>query len=93
MEKFTFENVERTQGSIVKVAGQDGEVELRVSSVDRTKLNGEQWDAFRVLLKGSADEPLEQGIYRLTHDAFSDTELFLSPNSETEYEIYITTQK
>ena len=93
MEKFTFENVERAQGSIVKVAGQDGEIELKVSSVDRTKLNGEQWDAFRVLLKGSANEPLEQGTYRLTHDAFNDAELFLSPNSETEYEIYITTQK
>mgnify|MGYP007059939369 CR=1 FL=1 len=93
MEKFTFENVESAQGAVVKVAGQDGEVELEVATVDRTKLNGEQWDAFRVMLKGKVDEPLDQGTYRLTHEAFGEAELFLSPNSETEYEIYITTQK
>jgi len=49
-------------------------------------LNGERWDTFCVLLKGDANEPLGQGTYKLQHESFGEAELFLSPNSETEYE-------
>ncbi|NMR25544.1 hypothetical protein HH219_08400 [Pseudoalteromonas sp. NEC-BIFX-2020_015] len=93
MEKFTFENVESAQGATVKVVGQNGDVELEISSVERTKLNGDEWNAFCVRLKGKADEPLSQGTYKLEHEAFGEAELFLSPNSETEYEIHIAQQR
>lgn len=93
MEKFTFENVESAQGSVVKVVGQNGDVELKISSVERTRLNGDEWNAFCVLLNGKANEPLSQGAYKLVHEAFGEAELFLSPNSETEYEIHMAQRR
>ncbi|MBQ4864283.1 hypothetical protein J8L98_21565 [Pseudoalteromonas sp. MMG013] len=93
MEKFTFENVESAQGSVVKIVGQNGEVELEISSVKKSKLDGDEWNAFSVLLNGKANEPLSQGTYKLEHEAFGEAELFLSPNSETEYEIHIAQKR
>ncbi|GAA79704.1 MULTISPECIES: DUF6916 family protein [Pseudoalteromonas] len=93
MEKFTFENVESAQGSVVKVVGQNGEVELEVSSVTKSKLDGDEWNAFSVLLNGKTNEPLSQGTYKLENEAFGEAELFLSPNSETEYEIHIAQKR
>lgn len=93
MEKFTFENVESAQGSVVKVVGQNGEVELEVLSVTKSKLDGDEWNAFSVLLNGKANEPLSQGTYKLENEAFGEAELFLSPNSETEYEIHIAQKR
>jgi len=93
MEQFTFESLEGTEGSLVKVIGQNGNVDVTIASLERTKLNGERWDTFCVLLKGDANEPLEQGTYKLQHESFGEAELFLSPNSETEYEIHVSREK
>ncbi|TMO66740.1 DUF6916 family protein [Pseudoalteromonas aurantia] len=93
MEKFTFDNLKSAQGTSLKVVGQNGEVELDISSVQKSKLDGDEWNAFRVLLNGKANDPLGQGTYRLVHEAFGEAELFLSPNSETEYEIHIAQKR
>lgn len=90
MEKFNYDNLLGIVGSKAKVSAEQGETELTIDAVERTSLHGNQWDAFCVVLKGSAECPLMQGTYTLKHDAFDSVELLISPNSSTEYEIHVS---
>jgi hypothetical protein len=92
MEKFTFENLRGQEGSKAQLHVEGEKIEMAIESVAKTKLDGEEWDAFQVVLSGDAHH-LPQGIYHLTHPAFGEADLFVSPNSPTEYEIQVTRKK
>ncbi|GAB3535263.1 DUF6916 family protein [Photobacterium alginatilyticum] len=91
MEKFAVNILEPIIGDFVQVCDlkQKKIIELKLTHVEKTKLSGKQWDSYCVTLLGTADNPLGQGTYQLSHPAFGEVDLFLCPNSATEYEIIV----
>ncbi|WP_440875146.1 DUF6916 family protein [Thalassotalea sp. PLHSN55] len=94
MEKYNLENLTNIVGESVQVADQQGnQVELTLAEVNVGVLDGEQWEAFSVIYHGSDEFEIPQGSYVFSHQLFGQQELFLSPNSATEYETVITRAK
>jgi len=94
MELYNYDILSQLVGEDVLLKdGQDQIVVLEVAEVNKGKLDGDEWEAFSVILNGKKEYSLPQGIFTLSHEKFGDVSLFLSPNSETEYETVVTRKR
>ena len=69
------------------------QVELKVVEVESTILNGDEWDSFNVTLEGTEAFHVPQGTYTFSHEKFGEIDMFMSPNSQTEYEIVVSRKR
>ncbi|MEO2268178.1 hypothetical protein V1358_12765 [Pseudoalteromonas sp. YIC-656] len=94
IDNYNFSNLSTILGETVLLKDQAGnQVNLVVSEVIKGPIDGEQWEAFSVIYKGTHDFSVPQGIYKISHDTFGEKELFLSPNSQTEYETVVARKR
>ncbi|TQV85342.1 DUF6916 family protein [Aliikangiella coralliicola] len=90
MEKFNYQTLKSMQGEKLTLKNSDDtQVELTVDEISTTQAHDDKREAFSVLLSGDKETPLAQGTYQINHQSFGEVSLFMSPNSETEYEIII----
>ncbi len=94
MEKFTPEVLNELIGQKVKITDPQGnEAELTIQEVVSKQASGQEGEAFSVYLRGDESFHAPQGIYQLSHQAFAQLDLFLSPKSTTEYEIVVNRKR
>ena len=95
MDKFNYDTLQSIVGQKIKASDDHGNEldQLTVIKVARAVQNGDEFDAFCVSLEGSENEHLPQNNYKLSHDAFGDTVLFLSPHDLNKYEIIVSRKK
>jgi Domain of unknown function (DUF6916) len=94
MELYNCDNLTKNIGAKVNAKDEHGGcVELTVSEVNKCSIDGDEWEAFTVIYKAEKDVQIEQGVYTFNHDCFGTQQLFLSPNSSTEYETVISRKK
>ncbi len=79
--------------TVVLRDGAGHDLTLTLAEAEPSRLDGPEWEAFRVLLTSQAPLPLPQGSYRLVHPAFAEQELFVSPKSHTEFEIVVVRRR
>ncbi|WP_462158960.1 DUF6916 family protein [Pseudoalteromonas sp. GB56] len=93
-DNYNFNNLSNMLGEKVLVEDQAGnQVNLVVSEVLKGPIDGEEWEAFSVIYKGTQDFSVPQGVYKISHDTFGEKELFVSPNSLTEYETVVARKR
>ncbi len=93
-EKYNYKTLTLLIGEKVRVIdSQEHSVFLTISEVIKNKLDGNEWEAFSVVYTGENNFRIAQGTYTFQHDSFGEKNLFLSPNSETEYETVITRKR
>lgn len=90
---FNYEALQGHVGDVMVIAGVRPALYLKLIAVERSPLDGAEWEAFAVYLEGDPERPLMQGTYRLAHPAFSEQDLFLSPKSPVQYEISISRRR
>jgi uncharacterized protein DUF6916 len=96
MDRFIYDVLIDLVGHKVQVMGADDDAlltELTISAVDRSAVNGEEFDAFSVDLTGDEKEHLAQGNYSFKHQSFGDVKLFMSPYAIDRYQICISRKK
>ncbi|MEC8907908.1 MAG: hypothetical protein C9355_00600 [Thalassolituus maritimus] len=94
MEAITYDSMESLLGQQVTLSDQaDNSVRLTISEVERTALDGDDWEAFAVSLEGQDDFRVPQGMYRLTHEAIGSGELFITAHGPTEYQAVISRKR
>ncbi|MCO7227299.1 hypothetical protein [Pleionea sp. CnH1-48] len=93
MDKFNYKNLCSIKGNVVSLMDEhNNTVELTVAEVNAAKEHDKDKECFSVLLTGQPSYLLSQGTYNVKHDVIGDVPVFISPNSETEYEIIINRQ-
>ncbi|WP_196137515.1 hypothetical protein [Aliikangiella sp. G2MR2-5] len=94
LDSYNYKTLNEIIGQAVVVEDRKGnQVHLIIAEVNKGQIDGEQWEAFSVIYQGKPDFSVPQGTYKLHHQAFGEKELFLSPNSETEYETVIARRR
>jgi len=94
MDNYNYNSLSSLVGDKVKLQDDQGNMaELSISEVVKGKLDGEEWEAFSVIYQGEQGLSIPQGTYQFSHEKFGEQQLFLSPNSETEYETVVTRKK
>ncbi|MEO2280691.1 DUF6916 family protein [Pseudoalteromonas pernae] len=94
IDNYNYSNLSNMLGENVLLEDQAGnQVNLVVSEVIKGPIDGKQWEAFSVIYKGTQDFSVPQGIYKISHDTFGEKELFVSPNSLTEYETVVARKR
>lgn len=94
MDLYNYQNLTEIIGARVQVIDQQGnQVELTVSEVNKSQLDGDEWEAFSVIYLGEQNISISQGTYSFSHQCFGEARLFLCPNSAIEYETVVTRQK
>ena len=90
MEKFTYQTLKSMQGEKLTIKNTDNtQIELTVNEISASQSHDDKREAFSVLLCGDNEKLIPQGTYQISHENFGEVSLFMSPNSETEYEIII----
>lgn len=91
MEQYTHENLTPHIGESVQVTDEQGkQCNLVITEVNKGSLDGDKWEAFSVIYSGDKNIQISQGTYTFQHSCFGEKQLFLSPNSDTEYETVVT---
>lgn len=91
MDVYNYPQLSQMLGETVKVSDQQGNhVALTISEVNKGSLDGDKWEAFSVIYTSDSPMDIAQGTYRFSHREFGDVDLFLSPNSATEFETIVT---
>lgn len=94
MENYTYNSLSGLVGDKVQLQdGQGNVAELSIFEVIKGRLDGEEWEAFSVIYQGERGMSIPQGTYQFSHEKFGEHQLFLSPNSETEYETVVTRKR
>ncbi|MET1254969.1 DUF6916 family protein [Aliikangiella maris] len=94
MDSYNYNNLKSLIGQVINVIDNaNHQATLVITDVIRSQINGDEWDAFSVIYQGSSDFHIPQGTYTLVHPEFGEKQLFLTPNSENEYETVITRKK
>lgn len=94
MEKYNYKNLSQLIGEKVTVRDeQQNQLELTIAEVCVGSLDGDEWEAFSVIFNGEKGSSIPQGTYTFLHERFDETLLFLSPNSEIEYETVVTRKR
>lgn len=93
MENYNYKNLSQFIGEKVTLIDDKGnQAELTITEVNKGKLDGNDWEAFSVIYHGEK-VIIHQGNYIFSHESFGEKQLFLSPNSETEYETVVTRKR
>lgn len=90
---FGYEALQGHIGDAMTVVGASPAMQLTLRELERTALDGAEWEAFALYLEGDPKRLLPQGTYRLAHPAFGEHDLFLSPKSPVQYEISISRRR
>ncbi len=91
MNLYNYDTLSKLIGEHVLVSNAQGNmVELTVAEIYKSTQNGETWETFSVIYKGSKDFRISQGTYDFKHTAFGTESIFLTPKSDTEYETIVT---
>ena len=94
MENYNYKNLNQLIGEKVQLKDDQGnQTELTITEVNAANMDGDEWEAFSVIYQGEKDSEISQGNYKLSHESFGEKQLFLSPNSETEYETVVTRKR
>jgi len=94
MELFNQKNLKKNIGTKINAIDEHGGcVELTITEVNKSAIDGDEWEAFTVIYKNDGENPITQGIYKLHHECIGEQELFLCPNSGTECETIISREK
>ena len=94
MEHYNYEALSAIVDEVVGLKDDQGnQVELTITEVSKNNLDGDEWDAFSVIYRSDASFSIPQGTYTLSHKSFGEQRLFLSPNSETEYETVVSRKR
>ncbi|WP_144394697.1 DUF6916 family protein [Pleionea sediminis] len=94
MENYSYETLRGIVGEQVTIEDKQGnEVSITLSEVNKGKIDGPDWEAFSAIYQGQNEFFIPQGTYTLKHPSFGEQQLFLSPNSETEYETVVTRER
>ncbi|ACE85135.1 DUF6916 family protein [Cellvibrio japonicus] len=94
MKKFDFETLNNLIDQSIQL--KDGEnkiVELKVEKVSLPKASDPGYEAFSVDLSSEKDVHCPSGNYLFSHDAFGETQLFMSPYAADKYQIVIARKK
>ncbi|AJQ93336.1 DUF6916 family protein [Gynuella sunshinyii] len=92
MQDFNYQNLSPLVGQTVEVSDPENNqklTQLTIKGVSLKAPNGEEYEAFSVLLKGDEDFHLPQNNYSFAVPGLGEQTLFMSPNSLDEYEIVI----
>lgn len=79
--------------NLILIDPEGTQVELKVVEVESTILNGDEWDSFHVILEGTEAFHVPQGTYKFAHEKLGEIDMFMSPNSQTEYEIVVSRKR
>ncbi len=79
--------------SLTLIDPEGTQVALEIVEVASTTLNGDDWDSFYVTLRGTDTFHVPQGSYTFAHEKIGEIDMFMSPNSQTEYEIVVTRKR
>ena len=94
MELYNYDILSQLIGeNVVLKDDQDHQVSLKIAEVNKGTLDGSEWEAFSVIYNGSPELSIPQGTYTLHHEKFGDESLFVSPNSDVEYETVVTRKR
>jgi len=93
MSAFDFDTLLANLGDRIALLDAAPPTILTMTDVRCSSLDGDDWEAFVLMLKGDAGQPLSQGTYRFAHPAFGELDLFMSPKSATRYEIAVTRRR
>ncbi len=94
MSRFNQDQLSQLVGQPVSLKTAEGEeVSLTVKGAGECPLNGEEWESFYVDLQSDGSFVLAQGTYTISHDTFGSLDLFISPKSETNYEIIVNRKR
>ncbi len=94
MAAYNHNILSKLIGEKVSVSDNQGnEVSLTISIVTENKMGDNQWEAFSVIYNGDESFRIAPGVYTFKHPGFEKKQLFLSPNSETEYETVVTREQ
>lgn len=96
MDRFIYDVLIDLVGHKVQVKDANNDTlltELTISNVERSAVNGEEFDAFSVDLSGDEKEHLVQGNYSFNHQSFGEAKLFMSPYAVDRYQICISRKK
>lgn len=94
MERYNYKNLCLLIGEKVELKDEQGnQAELTITEVSRGNIDGDEWEAFSVIYNGEKHFSIPQGSYTFMHESFGEKLLFMSPNSETEYETVVTRKR
>lgn len=94
MEEYNYDKLSQLVGSTVLIRDTHGnKAELTISEVNKGAIDSDEWEAFSVIYLGEKDISIPQGSYYFSHPDFSEQFLFLSPNSDTEFETVVTRKR
>lgn len=94
LDQYCYEILESIVGETVSVFDDTkNEVPLTVAGVRKNAMDGEEWEAFSVSFQGEKRFHIPQGTYTFKHAKFGEKSLFVSPNSDIEYETVVCRQR
>jgi hypothetical protein len=71
----------------------ENSVQLSVVSVEKSPIDGDDWEGFAVLFNGDESFRIPQGSYRAVHDSFGQEEIFITAHGPTEYQTVISRKR
>lgn len=89
MNAFNFDTLLANLGDRISLLDASPPAFLTMIDVSCSPLDDDDWEAFVLTLEGDPGQSLPQGTYRFWHPAFGALDLFISPKSETHYEIAV----
>ncbi|MEW6982234.1 hypothetical protein AAD001_06235 [Colwelliaceae bacterium 6471] len=94
MGEYNYKNLTQYIGETVTLLDQAGNsAELTIAEVNKGTLDGDEWESFSVIYHAEKDLIIPQGIYTFEHRSFAQQQLFLTPNSEIEYETVVSRER
>ena len=96
MDSFKLDAVKGMVGDTVKITNEETGIEITttIDQVVEAPMNGDEWEAFSAIMHAKPESPgLSQGTYKISCDKLGEGNMFISPNSPTEYEIVVTRKK
>ena len=94
MSKLNFDSMSALLGGEVTLADNSkNSVRLSVVRVDKTPIDGADWEGFSVLFNGDESIRIPQGSYHVMHDSFGQEEIFITAHGPTEYQTVISRKR
>lgn len=94
MSRMNFSSMSALVGHTINVYDHsDNSVQVSVVAVEKSPLDGDEWEGFAVLFNGDESFRIPQGSYRAVHDAFGQEEIFITAHGPTEYQTVISRKR
>ena len=96
MDSFTLDTLQKMVGDSIKISDENSgiEIETRIAAVEPGPMNGDEWESFSATMDcADGSLCLSQGTYKISNDKLGEGDMFISPNSPTQYEIIVSRKK